>query len=253
MSTEFPDVVKKFEKMAAGELKQDMYTMKSSTRGRFVMYSNRTFTAGGFKDLPVEPDEDALHALFDEMGFSCAKKLNMTREKMISDLNREMRNSKGRSYDCFAMAVTSHGNNGVIFSSDGQEVKIQELRAIVDQTKEFHGKPKIFLIDACQGGKPNIREKGPGEDGDAVDAGPKFADNYTAVATVPSFTAGARVGFGSFFLQAVAYIFSRYACTEEINEMMTKVNHLVSLSGRQMPEYTTSLRQKLFFFPGLSK
>ncbi|KAK7480547.1 hypothetical protein BaRGS_00028209, partial [Batillaria attramentaria] len=53
--------------------------------------------------------------------------------------------------------------------------------------------------------------------------------------------------------QAVAYIFSRYAYTEEITEMARKVNRLVSLSGCQMPEYTSSLMKKLYFFPGLSE
>lgn len=32
-----------------------------------------------------------------------------------------------------------------------------------------------------------------------------------------------------------------------------QVNQLVSLSKRQMPEYTSSLRRKLFFFPGLEE
>nr|KAG5694725.1 hypothetical protein BaRGS_031541 [Batillaria attramentaria] len=117
------------------------------------------------------------------------------------------------------MAVTSHGNKDVIISSDGQYVKIAELRKIVDETKAYNGKPKLFLIDACQG----------------------------------DFKAQAMHGFGSYFLQAVAYIFSRYAYTEEITEMTRKVNHLVSLSGCQMPEYTSSLRKKLYFFPGLSE
>ena len=54
---------------------------------------------------------------------------------------------------CFIVIILSHGNDGVVFSSDDKEIHIADIE------KEFHnskcrslqGKPRIFIIDACRG------------------------------------------------------------------------------------------------------
>ena len=58
--------------------------------------------------------------------------------------------------DSFILVCLSHGNQGNIFGSDGEPVNID--KDIVEPFDGKHcphliGKPKLFFIQACQGGK----------------------------------------------------------------------------------------------------
>ena len=66
--------------------------------------------------------------------------------------------------------------------------------------------------------------------------------------------------FGTYYIQAVAFVISKWAYLMHFEDLMTRVNALVSkaearpLGGKtfkQVSKKESSLRKQLFFFPGL--
>ena len=52
--------------------------------------------------------------------------------------------------DCFACVILSHGEEGVIYGTNGT-VKMEDLVAPFRQCRTLVGKPKLFFIQACRG------------------------------------------------------------------------------------------------------
>ncbi len=78
-------------------------------------------------------------------------------------LKEEAKNINHKKYDSFILTVLSHGNKGIIYGRDGIRgsppqncVNIQkDILEVFDGngSPDLHGKPKIFIIQACQGSK----------------------------------------------------------------------------------------------------
>ena len=69
-------------------------------------------------------------------------------------LTEEAANAAHSRADSFVLCVSSHGGEGYFNTADGERVQIGELTAFFDgrNCQPLHGKPKLFIIDACQGG-----------------------------------------------------------------------------------------------------
>ena len=54
---------------------------------------------------------------------------------------------------CFILIILSHGRDGVVLSSDDQEIRIADIEKEFRRSKcpSLQGKPRIFIIDACRG------------------------------------------------------------------------------------------------------
>lgn len=84
-------------------------------------------------------------------------------------------------------------------------------------------------------------------------------DLFMAVATVSGFQSLRNTANGSWFMQTLAYVFSKYAHLFDINDLMILINNLVSKAEsekgeKQQPVFNpAALKRKLYFFPGLSK
>ena len=55
----------------------------------------------------------------------------------------------------FILAILSHGNKGIVMGTDGEKLDIEKLKIIFDGIfcPNLRGKPKLFLMQACQGSK----------------------------------------------------------------------------------------------------
>lgn len=62
-----------------------------------------------------------------------------------------------REHDCFACAILSHGGRDLIYGVDGSQLPLNSIYDIAmkttNPTKSLVGKPKLFFIQACQGGE----------------------------------------------------------------------------------------------------
>ena len=92
---------------------------------------------------------------------------------------------------------------------------------------------------------------------DAISRGNVIAsqsDMFVAYATVPGYVSWRNSMNGSWFMQAIVHVFSKYARTEDLLSMMTEVNKWVqekfsSSSGnfKMVPSQTSQLTKKLYF------
>lgn len=64
------------------------------------------------------------------------------------------KSEKLRDHDALVVVVMSHGNKGAIEGTDDKDVPIDKLTEAVDASNcsALGGKPKWFIIQACQGG-----------------------------------------------------------------------------------------------------
>ncbi|XP_041377960.1 caspase-3-like [Gigantopelta aegis] len=158
------------------------------------------------------------------------------------------------------------------------------------------GKPKLFFFQACQGQKVDLGapiasvepvSSSSGSEPDNVELSlkkmkdlnlnktsaavsrddtvadvrketsvPAGGDVFIASATIPDYLSWRNTKKGTWFIQAIVYIFQKFAHKDDISKLMTKVNRLVG-RGRtndglmQVSTYESRLSKDFYFFPGL--
>jgi len=62
--------------------------------------------------------------------------------------------TKNNDSKVFVLCILSHGDKGAVHGIDGNLVPIERLETLFDgeHCHELAGRPKLFLIQACQGG-----------------------------------------------------------------------------------------------------
>ena len=60
---------------------------------------------------------------------------------------------------CAVLVLLSHGREGFIYGSDGNKVELCKLFGKLNNKncKKMAGKPKLVIVQACQGGKLRIK------------------------------------------------------------------------------------------------
>lgn len=323
------EMIQNFENAYSGKFR--MYPMWREKRGIFLLINNQNFYAARAAGIQLnnrdgtEFDQTALHSLFEALHFIVEIKDNCS-AKQIADALQEVARKSHHDFDCFACAILSHGELGVVFGVDGDKILIEDITGAMDGVRcpTLIGKPKLFFIQACQG---NMYDKGvsvvklgdaagdmPTGDsvstGDGVstgadvstvadhmknmtmqdavqhkeevdaedlrnvinkvlnieqcDSGPNGrtgtkCDIFLAMASSPDYVSIRNTVFGSWFIQAVAYVFSKFAHKEKLSDLMESVNHLVSIAEtreggyKQVSVSNTMLTKRFYFFPGLKK
>jgi predicted RNA binding protein with dsRBD fold (UPF0201 family) len=107
------------------------------------------------KPLPGgEKDEEKLETLFAALGFEVKIHQNLTAEQIFDTV--ESYGAKHHS-GAFFFVILSHGtsidNRPAVISTDNRAVVVNDLESLfyASNCNSLHGKPKIFLIDACRG------------------------------------------------------------------------------------------------------
>lgn len=98
---------------------------------------------------------------------------------------------------------------------------------------------------------------------DAVDGRvqslPSQADMFIGYATIPGFVSWRNSERGAWYIQGVVRVFSKFADSEHLVDMMVRVNRYVAMEfeasghNKQIPSPTVQLMKKLFFRPGYTK
>lgn len=80
-------------------------------------------------------------------------------QQMVEILARESKHPDHAISDSFILALFSHGAQGQVFGIDFKPVPIEEtIKAAFDgkMCPALAGKPKLFIIQACQGSKSQL-------------------------------------------------------------------------------------------------
>ena len=102
-----------------------------------------------------EVDEDALKRIFQQCGFIIDARRDLTKSQILEVLKEYQRIEHT---GCFVVIILSHGRDGVVVSSDDQEIRIADIEKKFHNSKcpSLEGKPRIFIIDACRGQEDGI-------------------------------------------------------------------------------------------------
>lgn len=163
--------------------------------------------------------------------------------------------------DAFICCILSHGEKGVVFGIDWQPLSIKQITRTFKATDQsaLTGKPKVFLIQACQGGRTQrgVLLKDLQADSHSPFI-PEEADVLVAIATVEDHASFRHKIDGSWFVQSVCQQL-REGCpsSEDIATILHHVNNEVgqkegsSQPGavKQMPEVRFTLRKRLVLSP----
>jgi len=76
------------------------------------------------------------------------------RQEIYEFLEHEWKHSDHRTADMFVMCILSHGEDGHFYALNGAKISIDRVVNYFDGKKceALRGKPKLFFIQACQGG-----------------------------------------------------------------------------------------------------
>ena len=111
------------------------------------------FTQGGRLTVGEE-DEERLAVLFSALGFDVKIHRNLTGKEIYDQVKLY---GARQHTGAFFLAILSHGtsvsNRPAVLGTDSKEVVVNDLERFfyASNCNSLHGRPKIFLIDACRG------------------------------------------------------------------------------------------------------
>ena len=135
-----------------GLTRDSMYPMANLPRGKAFIINNKTFLrASGMQESPrkgTDVDAEALEKLFRDLKFDTRRFNNQSSKQIIKIFDDYAAMDHSR-YDCIICAILTHGEEGLIYSTDGT-IMIKDLTTKF-RCKNLCGIPKLFFFQACQG------------------------------------------------------------------------------------------------------
>ncbi|KAM7394464.1 hypothetical protein PAMP_021268 [Pampus punctatissimus] len=207
-------------------------------------------------------DVDAGNAMkvFAKLGYKVKVYNDQTVEQMKQVLFAVSKEDHSSSAS-FVCVLLSHGDEGVFFGTDGS-VELKYLTSLFrgDRCKSLVGKPKLFFIQACRG-----TDLDAGIETDSVEDDttriPVEADFLYAFSTAPGYYSWRNTMTGSWFIQSLCDMMSKYGKEMELQHIMTRVNHKVAVefesisnspgfhAKKQIPCIVSMLTKEMYFSP----
>ncbi|KAB0403391.1 hypothetical protein E2I00_007408, partial [Balaenoptera physalus] len=260
-------------KSCTPEFYQTHYQL-SRPRGLALVLSNVHFT--GEKDLEFRSGGDVDHStlvtLFKLLGYKVHVLLDQTAQEMQEKLRNFAQLPAHRVTDSCIVALLSHGVEGGVYG-------LQEVFRLFDNANcpSLQNKPKMFFIQACRGdetdrgvdqqdGKNHERSPECEESDASKEEGlkmrlPTRSDMICGYACLRGTAAMRNTKRGSWYVEALAQVFSERACDKHVADMLVEVNALIKEREgyapgtefhrcKEMSEYCSTLCRHLYLFPG---
>ncbi|XP_028283316.1 uncharacterized protein LOC114449694 [Parambassis ranga] len=265
--------------------KDDIYPLNSRPVGLCVIINNNNFM-DGTERRGTDKDALRLAEVFSWLGFRVLLCKDQTKDQMeekltffasLNDLSQlqqeDIQEWSGKRFthllpedpehgDAFVCCILSHGEKGVVLGTDRKPLSIKHITRLFKATSQsaLTGKPKVFLIQACQGNKAQhgVLLEDPEVDSSGPVYIPEEADVLVAMATVEDCVAFRSVEEGAWFIQsACQQLRERCPRGEDLATILHFVNNDVSLKEgscipgkkKQIPEVKYTLRKKLVLSP----
>eukprot|EP00057_Strongylocentrotus_purpuratus_P033329 XP_791009.1 PREDICTED: caspase-2-like [Strongylocentrotus purpuratus] len=134
-----------------------VYKMTSDPRGIAVIINIKNFYNNPDLEERTGTDIDCLNLkyMFEELKFEVSVHKNCTAAE-IEEIIEQQRKDNHSRYDCFIIAILSHGEKGdAIYGTDSNLVTLQYIMDQFgsDRCPTLSGKPKLFFVQACRGEK----------------------------------------------------------------------------------------------------
>ncbi|XP_063174066.1 caspase-10 [Candoia aspera] len=250
------------------------YKMDGQCRGYCLIINNVNFEGGLRRRNGSEKDAMELKHVFTWLGFKVEKYDNQTSieiEKLLQDWQTS---ENWKDSDCLICCILSHGVSGKIYGTDACLIPIRTIMSYftANQCPLLAQKPKLFFIQACQGGKaqqpvylqadsnnsislePDAQSSGFVSSHQLTSSIPAEADFLLGMATVDGYLSFRHVHQGTWYIQALCNKLQLLVPRgEDILSILTEVNEEVSKRAdvqglkKQMPQPAYTLRKKLIF------
>lgn len=206
-----------------------VYKVTRKNCGFVLVLNQNDFKDPKISKLPgTEQDCIKLQATFESRGYKVIIKTNRTHEGILKAVNKIV--DKSGSKESLIVCIISHGNDGVIAAYD-KLVRIKDIQNIIE-SEILLDKPKMLLIDACQGEKPLVLlERAPVADSAApvksfakTHASPQ-ADMLIASASVSGHESYMYTKTGSWFIQELCNAIDKYGDDKHMLDLLTNANN----------------------------
>ncbi|CAI9742738.1 caspase-3-like [Octopus vulgaris] len=216
------------------------------------IFNNESFEEPRLKDLKGSPqDTEDFKAALIKLGFSerCIVDWpNLTTGEMSEVLKNFNKDGRYENIGCFVCAIISHGHtNDTIFGKGRVPVGLHELLSYLTPEKcpSLSGVPKLIFTATCRGIE---RDKGV-DISDEPEAEvnetnfPIMADLLVFHACYNGYKSFTQTE-GSWLMQSLSKILSKYGTKKEILTLLTAVsNHVASLETKSSDEEKAHLKQ----------
>ncbi|KAK5899169.1 hypothetical protein CesoFtcFv8_008675 [Champsocephalus esox] len=238
------------------------YSLNFPCIGQCIIINNKNFERRTGMNQRNGTDVDAANAMkvFGKMGYKTKVYNDQSVDQMVQVLTSASKEDHS-SYASFVCVLLSHGDEGVFFGTDGS-VELKFLTSLFrgDRCKSLVGKPKLFFIQACRGTELDAGiEADSGEDG--TTRIPVEADFLYAFSTAPGYYSWRNTSSGSWFMQSLCEMISKYGKELELQHILTRVNHKVAVefesvsyspgfnAKKQIPCIVSMLTKEMYFSP----
>ncbi|KAK7573721.1 hypothetical protein V9T40_010912 [Parthenolecanium corni] len=237
-------------KLNVHQCKDDFfYNTNHARRGIAVIFNHENF------DMPVlkqrngtEADCHNLEQTLRNMNFEVIVHKDLTFKQLdavLDDLSAVDHNN----CDCLLIAVLSHGEQNIIYAKNmSYSTNVLFDRFTPDKCPSLAGKPKIYVIQACQGDK---LDGGVDVEVDKLDSGthtyrmPLYADFLFAYSTIPGYYSWRNTQKGSWFIQAFCEEFNQHWLDFDFVTILSFVNRRVAYDFESnVPTNLSMHRQK---------
>ncbi|XP_059558730.1 caspase-10 [Myotis daubentonii] len=245
--------------LPASSSEETVYRMDRKHRGYCVVINNQNFTSLSERK-GTDKDAECLKHVFQWLGFNVDMRVDVTKERLDEVLQKYKSHPDHADGDCFVFCFLTHGQFGAVYSSDQALIPIREIMAhfTAQQCPGLANKPKLFFIQACQGGEI---QSSVSIEADAVnpelvepplqESVPVEADFLLGLSTVPGYVSFRHKTEGSWYIQSLYnYLKELVPRHEDILSILTAVNNDVSRRGvtkKQIPQPYFTLRKKVIF------
>lgn len=150
-------------------------------------------------------DAESLWKTFTGFGYDVLVYKNLTKDQMVDWIqpNHLRKENDLEKYNSLVVCILSHGGKGTVMGVDGGNVEINQIKYAFNggECEELNGKPKIFIILACQGSNPQTALRGPPSSRSSVrttqvrytlqvgEERPPLIDHLSLMATIEEFYA----------------------------------------------------------------
>ncbi|EEB19430.1 caspase-8, putative [Pediculus humanus corporis] len=239
--------------------------IKKNNLGYCVIINEKVFTDSKFDTRwGTEKDVERLVEVFSNYGFDIRIHYDLTFDELITTLEFYTR-AIDKNHSAFILIILSHGSENVIYTSDSQAVDMNTIEMVfqAEICPNLIGKPKIFIVQSCQGEKwqkmcmenenGNILRDGiiASKQKEEIFMGPQRGDSLIAWSTVQGFASFRDKYNGSWYIQEFCNELWRFGDVADLVEIFTRVNNnlrrKVYENQFMVPSMLLSLRAKVKF------
>merc|ERR1719234_1280585 len=189
-------------------------------------------------------------------------------------------NKMHKEADMTVVVILSHGQDGVVYASDGQSINMEYIYEFFNNRNcpNLMGKPKFFVVQACRGDRPDqgVEEEDKneahgqakkrraealdgvaGDIGDVCRARPTWEDMIIAYSTIPGYASLRDHQHGTWFVQSLVEVFMTHSHDTELVDLLRMTSERLSHFTNEQGEKQTCnvemrhLYKRIYFNPGL--